>query len=230
VLFALQRTQKDETHSKRRVVSAGSTADLEYMLPFGDQGLTKPFWSSTDSAFPCCWGTLAEAFSKLADSIYFRSPDNSTLFVNLFESSTVVWDGIKLEQRSVFPLDLNHTTTLTVLNAGSGSGSDRNSNSGGGGDGNRTIAIRVPWWADGTNNVTVNGEAVPPARLSPSSYLLLSRVWQAGDRVEIHYPMSLRFESIDDSRPLYKVRRKTPLFAPFIYKMHRFTKTGSGQA
>jgi hypothetical protein len=24
-------------------------------------------------------------------------------------------------------------------------------------------------------------------------------------------------------------RRKTPLFAPFIYKMHHFTKTGSGQ-
>jgi hypothetical protein len=23
--------------------------------------------------------------------------------------------------------------------------------------------------------------------------------------------------------------RKTPLFAPFIYKMHHFTKTGSGQ-
>jgi hypothetical protein len=23
--------------------------------------------------------------------------------------------------------------------------------------------------------------------------------------------------------------KETPLFAPFIYKMHRFTKTGSGQ-
>eukprot|EP01046_Picozoa_sp_COSAG06_P058947 COSAG06_NODE_12023_length_1433_cov_11.479112_1_plen_199_part_00 len=178
------------------------------MLPFGDQGLTKPFWSSTDSAFPCCWGTLAEAFSKLADSIYFRSPDNNTLFVNLFESSTVVWDGIKLEQRSVFPLDLNHTTTLTVINAGNSGG--------GGGGGNRTIAIRVPWWADGTNNVTVNGEAVPPARLSPSSYLLVSRVWQAGDRVEIHYPMSLRFESIDDSRPLYKDTYGAIMYGPLL--------------
>ena len=169
----------------------GTTVDLEYMLPFGDQGLTKPFWSASRSNFPCCWGTLAEAFAKLADSIYFRTPDNTTLFVNLFESSTVTWDGLKLQQTSVFPTEVNHTTTLTVLEAPSS------------GTTNRSVAIRVPWWADGTNTVAVNEETVPADKLEPSTYLLVSRVWKVGDTIEVYFPMSLRFENVDDARPLY---------------------------
>ena len=71
-------------------VSGGQTVALEYMLPLGGGNLHKP-WASVDatSRFPCCWGTLAEQFAKLGDSIYFRSPNNETVFVNLFEPSTL---------------------------------------------------------------------------------------------------------------------------------------------
>ena len=57
-------------------------------LRYEPNGIYKP-WASVDatSRFPCCWGTLAEAFAKLADSIYFQTPDKTTLFINLFEAS-----------------------------------------------------------------------------------------------------------------------------------------------
>ena len=52
-----------------------------YMLPLGGDAMHKP-WGKSDEGFPCCWGTLTEQFSKLSDSIYFASPDESTIFVN----------------------------------------------------------------------------------------------------------------------------------------------------
>ena len=109
----------------------------------------------------------------------------------MFESSTVNWDGLKLQQASTFPVDTNHTTTLSILEAPPTPGT------------NRTIAVRVPWWADGANSVAVNGEVVPVAQLEPSTYLLISRVFKLGDKVVVHYPMALRFENVDDARPLY---------------------------
>jgi DUF1680 family protein len=218
----------------------GTTVDLEYMLPFGDQGLTKPFWSASEGNFPCCWGTLSEAYAKLADSIFFRSPDNTTLFVNLFEPSTVQWDGIELQQASGFPADINHTTTLTIRRVPAQPLLC-----------NRTVALRVPWWADGVNSVTVNGEAVPAAHLQPSThhlrvistaieinldlteiyprlvipiltlmtrsrYLLVTRTWVVGDKIEVAYAMGLRFENVDDARALYANGYGAIMYGPLL--------------
>ena len=94
-------------------------------------------------------------YAKLQDSIYFSAPDNSTLFVNLFESSTVAWGDVTLTQASVFPVGTNHTTTLTVTTKSAAQ--------------SWTLALRVPFWATGANVVSVNGEAAAPAsKLVPS--------------------------------------------------------------
>lgn len=184
-----------------------TTVDLEYMLPFGDTAQVKPFApvGADNNKFPCCWGTLAEQFAKLQDSIYFKTPDNTTLFVNMFESSTVQWDaasGLSLEQVATFPADEAHTTTLTVTVAG---GSDAAAAAAAAAAiGARTVALRVPWWATDSagNSVVVNGGApVPASEIKPSTYLLITRVWKTGDTVAVHFPMSLTFEHVDDPRP-----------------------------
>jgi uncharacterized protein len=41
------------------------------------------------TGFTCCNGTALESSTKLQDSIYFRSADNRTLYVNLFVPSTL---------------------------------------------------------------------------------------------------------------------------------------------
>ena len=130
----------------------------------------------------------------MQDSIYFKTPDNSTLFVNLFESSTVQWDGVAVEQAATFPVDEAHTTTLTVTVAG------------GAAAGERTIALRVPWWATDAagNSVVVNGGTpVAASEITPSTYLLITRIWKSGDTVVVHFPMSLSFEHVDDPRPAF---------------------------
>ena len=60
--------------------------------------------------------------------------------------------------------------------------------------------LRVPFWATGANSVRRNGAAVSVT--PPSSYLRLELA--DGDEVEVHYPMALRFEQLDDPRPTFK--------------------------
>ena len=181
-------------------VSNGMTVALEYFLPLGGApgpyeptGIYKP-WAGVDphTRFPCCWGTLAESYAKLADSIYFHSPDNTTIFINLFESSSVRWDGLILSQQAAFPIHPTHTTTITIKSVEQRP------------DASRTIALRVPFWAtSGENAVTVNGEPVEASKLVPSKYVLLTRAWATGDTVVVAYPLSLRFEQLDDQRTAF---------------------------
>ena len=161
------------------------TIGLECMLPLGGGGLHKP-WAPAgpDSNFPCCWGTLSEMYSKLADSIYFRSPDNSSIFVNMFESSTVRFGTVTLTQNAAFPVSEESTTTISIMG------------------GALKVMLRVPWWVDasGSNSVKINGQPVDTA-LKASTYLPLNL--KDGDKVEVHFPMTIRWEQLDDPRPAF---------------------------
>ena len=140
--------------------------------------------------FPCCWGTLSEQFAKLGDSIYFQAPTSSdpsrsapTVFVNLFESSTLrVRQGVTLRQTAGFPNSRTNTTTITTT--------------GGAVD----VKLRVPFWATDSvgNSVMLNGRAVA-GQITPSSYMAISL--QDGDQLDVYFPLSLRFEQLDDARP-----------------------------
>jgi len=157
-----------------------------YMLPVGGGGIRKG-WGASNVGFPCCWGTLSETFSKLGDSIFFRAPDNSTIFVNLFASATLTWPsvGLKLTQTADFPVSVTSTSTLVFSGLSSSL--------------SLSLSIRVPFWATGQNSIKVNG-APFSGTVRPGTYATISRTWVAGDKVEIFYPQSLRFERIDDNR------------------------------
>ena len=60
--------------------------------------------------------------------------------------------------------------------------------------------MRVPFWATGTNAVTVNGAPVAQP-VVPGSFLLLARTWADGDVVVARFPPALRFEQLNDPRP-----------------------------
>jgi len=62
-----------------------------------------------------------------------------------------------------------------------------------------SLAIRVPYWATGQNSITINGTPFS-GTIRPGTYATVSRTWAAGDKVEIFFPQSIRFEHIDDNR------------------------------
>ena len=165
-----------------------------YMLPLGPAS-HKP-WGLSNDSFPCCWGTLAETFSKLTDSIYFQMPDSSGLFVNQYVSSSIQWDeqGVVITQSANFP---ETAATTAILISSSGSLLSMNNT--------WTMNIRIPFWAYTNRNfITINGEAAGGGYPYPGQYFSISRAWKDGDLVEVSLPMTLRAERLKDNRDRFK--------------------------
>lgn len=173
------------------VFSEPNVTGFTKYLSLGGAKLMKD-WGPSDNKLTCCWGTLSETFSKLSDSIFFSSTDDSTLFINLFVPASVTWRGLRggvvVIQVTGYPYEANHTTTVIVNATGSG--------------GSWTVSIRVPFWATGANTVTLNGQALVQPVLA-GHYLNITRTWAAGDAVTAWFPPSLRWEALNDARPAW---------------------------
>lgn len=57
--------------------------------------------------------------------------------------------------------------------------------------GDFALRLREPGWCGGPMSVRVNGET-PPTLRREKGYVVISRAWRAGDRVELDLPMSIR--------------------------------------
>jgi uncharacterized protein len=160
--------------SRRQNASSATDPLVTYFLPV-DPGAVRDYRGNLGD---CDGGTGPEDNNKFQESIYFRSVDDSTLYVNLYMASTLAWPerGLTIEQSTNYPLDPAGTATLTVR-----------------GRGHLTIKLRVPYWAQQGFTVRVNGvrQAV---RATPGSYVTVQRTWRSGDTISVAAPFSLRME------------------------------------
>jgi uncharacterized protein len=158
-----------------------SDGDKLYYVPL-ESGYWKLF-GTPEHDYWCCTGSMAEAFAKLGDSIYFRDAEGETpgVYVNLYVPSELDWGdrGVRLVQETRFPAE--ETVRLTVRAA-------------------RPVAmplrLRVPYWAAG-GSATLNGRALD-GFAAPGSYFVLDRTWRDGDRVELRLPMRLHVHPMPD--------------------------------
>jgi uncharacterized protein len=160
----------------RRDIDSASSPQVTYFLP--------PFSGANRSygnTGTCCGGTGMENHTKYQESVYFRSADGSTLWVNLFIASTLTWPeaGFTIVQETDYPRE--QASRLTVQ-----------------GSGPLELRLRVPAWAGPGFTVAVNG-VEQDVETSPGSYRTLSRTWRAGDTVDIAMPFSLRVERALDN-------------------------------
>lgn len=152
-----------------------------YHIPL-NPGARKEFGNARLDGFTCCNGTALESGTKLHDSIYFRSADDGTLFVNLFVPSTLAWTerGVSVTQNTRFPY--GDSGRLTIA-----------------GGGRFALAIRVPSWAAGGFQVRVNDRAEPVTPVPmPGSYLILEREWKDGDTVGWRIPFGFHLNRLAD--------------------------------
>ena len=150
-----------------------------YHVPL-NPGARKNFGNARMDGFSCCNGTALESNTKLQDSIYFKSVDNTALYVNLYVSSILTWPekNVIVKQRTNFPYA--DTTTLTLS-----------------GGGTFAIHLRVPRWTRRGFLVQINGED-HTADATPGSYLILRRSWRDGDTVELTMPMDFHLSPVMD--------------------------------
>ncbi|MEL0457365.1 beta-L-arabinofuranosidase domain-containing protein [Flavobacteriaceae bacterium SZ-1-7] len=145
-------------------------------------GSVKHFGNPDMKGFTCCNGTSLESNTMLQNSIYFKSSDNKTLYVNLFIPSTLKWTEkkVSITQTTTFPNE--DYTKLTVK-----------------GKGKFNINVRVPTWASKGFFVTINGKK-EKVNAKPGSYIKLSRKWKNGDTIELRMPFQFHLEPVMDQQ------------------------------
>nr|KYP58476.1 hypothetical protein KK1_013885 [Cajanus cajan] len=184
-----------------------------YMLPQG-RGVSKAKtsfgWGTKFDSFWCCYGTGIESFSKLGDSIYFEEEgENPTLYIIQYISSSFNWkSGQIILNQTVVPaaswdpfLRVSFTFSPTK-NTGTSS----------------TLNFRLPTWTykDGAKGLLNNETLSLP---TPGNFLSITRKWNAGDKLSLQLPITLRTEAIKDDRSKY-ASIQAILYGPYLLAGH----------
>jgi uncharacterized protein len=184
-LFMYDQTAKYMDHYERAIYNhilasvAENDAGNTYHVPL-NPGAQKRFGNAAMNGFTCCNGTALESNTKLQDSIYFRSADNRTLYVNLFVPSTLNWRERNLVLQQVTDFPYADTTRLVVK-----------------GSGQFDLRVRVPRWATHGFFVKINGRD-QKVDAKAGTYLSLGRSWRANDTIDIRMPFGFSLESVMD--------------------------------
>jgi hypothetical protein len=161
-----------------------------YYLPLAG-GYWKLFGTPLEDLW-CCTGSMAESFSKLGDSIYFR--DEAGVYVNLFVPSELDWRerGIRLVLDTRFPEeDLLHLHVHSMRRT------------------KLAVRIRVPYWSAGVS-AWLNGRPLAQ-RADPGSYLSIEREWSGHDAVTVRLPMHLHIAAMPDD-----ATTQTVMYGPLV--------------
>lgn len=156
------------------------TGMTTYFKPMAT-GYFKAFGSPTTS-FWCCTGTGMENFAKLGDSVYFH--DAEDLWVTYYVSSTLDWKdrGLSLTQTTDLPLTnrVEFAIDAAPLDA-------------------VALKFRKPYWLASCRSMTiaVNGQSMIAD--DANGFLSVSRVWQAGDKLELTIPAEVQVSRLPDA-------------------------------
>lgn len=136
--------------------------------------------------FWCCTGSGLENFTKLGDSVYYKT--ERELYVAQYISSELNWNdlGVKLTQVSTLPD--GDTSRFTV-------------NTANGDEVKFALNLRVPEWVASEPVVTVNGEA--QSNVINDCHIRIERVWQNGDSLEIKLPMAVKAYGLPDDDTVF---------------------------
>lgn len=135
----------------------------------------------------CCGGTGMESHTRYQDSIYFRTVDGSSLYVNLYIPSTLRWPetGFSIRQDTRYPEEGSATFTVEGREP-------------------LDISLRVPDWVRNGYTVRINGEPQDVDAV-PGQYVTLSRRWRPGDVVDVSMPMGFRVERAPDDPSIQSI-------------------------
>lgn len=138
--------------------------------------------------FVCCGGSGMEAHAKHGDSIFWEG--DGMLLVNLYIPAQAQWRAraATLTLATGYPYEPEARLTFATL----------------GKIGRFPVALRVPGWAAGAEQVTVNGAPVETEHAG--GYAIVARRWKAGDTLAITLPLALRTEVAQGGGPVAVLR------------------------
>lgn len=156
----------------------------------------------------CCGGSGLESHTKYQETVYLRSSDNSTLWVNLYVPSTLNWQekSFEIRQETSFPRE--DSVKLTIQGAGP-----------------LDIKLRVPSWAVKGFSVSINDKKLDSDTLPlvPGSYMTISRDWQAGNVIALRMPFNVSIQ-----RSLDRPDTQSIMWGPILLQLIGVPTASSG--
>lgn len=144
-------------------------------------------YCTPENSFWCCTGTGMENPARYGRDIYYSADDS--LYVNLFISSEVQWNGMTISQKTNFPY--SPVSRLTIEE----------------GEGEFTLKIRIPSWNEGELAAGINQKMVQRRtkdgyaqfcrvfeelyQKDGTGYLEIKRYFKKGDTVDIGMHLAL---------------------------------------
>jgi hypothetical protein len=176
--------------ASRRDIASADDPEVTYFVPV-QPGRNRRY----GNIGTCCGGTGMENHTKYQDTIYFRSADGRTLYVNLYIPSTLRWEerDFTITQETRYPLE--GASTLTVQGSGA-----------------LAIRLRVPTWVRKGYAVRINGRE-QALEAKPGTFVTVERNWKAGDRIEIAMPFTFHAEPTPDDASVQAIYRGPILLA-----------------
>jgi uncharacterized protein len=134
--------------------------------------------------FTCCSGTYIQNMADYYNLAYYH--DAGSLYVNLYVPSEVDWGGpggrVLIEQDTLYP---EAETSLITIHPARPS--------------RFALKLRVPSW---TRKMRVRVNGTPASvECTPGTWATIDRTWNAGDRVEVTIPLTMRMEPVDRRHP-----------------------------
>jgi hypothetical protein len=135
--------------------------------------------------WPCCSGTFVQLTADYGISSYFA--DARSVYVNLYVPSAAHVElsdtRVAITQTTSYPRVGNSRLRIVPVRPATFG-----------------LCLRIPAWAGGGTQVSINGlKFIGPVRAG--TFLELRRRWQAGDVVEISFPMTPRLEPLNAAHP-----------------------------
>ncbi|HOQ04633.1 MAG TPA: glycoside hydrolase family 127 protein [Anaerohalosphaeraceae bacterium] len=125
----------------------------------------------------CCPPNVVRMIAESAEYAYSLSPEGVYVHLyggNVLETKLLSGQKIRLRQMTDYPWD--GTVLLTMEESPKEP---------------FTVFVRIPGWSAGAR-IRINGRTAA-AQAAPSQYVPLRRTWNAGDRIELEFPMELQW-------------------------------------
>jgi len=146
-----------------------------------------PFLSMNPFSSRCCQHNHSQGWPYFSENLMYATPDNgvAAILYSACEAKVKVANGknITITEDTNYPFDENITFTVNIPQLKKITKKTSKVTL------EFPFYLRIPSWTRGAE-VFVNDVKVD-ARLRPGKYLMLSREWNDGDRVEVRFPMHL---------------------------------------
>ena len=139
-------------------------------------------YSSAFDHFWCCTGSGMESFTKLGDTIYMH--EGNTLYVNMYQSSILSWDDMKMKITQESSIPNGDIATFTIDGSGAAD-----------------LRFRIPDWKAGNMTVKVNNEKYNYK--SVNGYAQVTGDFKSGDVIQLTIPEEVKAYRLPDKNTVY---------------------------